>query len=280
MALELPLERLQRWMQAVIVHPGETQEAIASPDAQAEVGAGHFGDVILPSRTLTPTERVGIYQEMYPLRMLEALESDYPALAHFLGHEGFHAFVVGYVQVHPSRHHSLNRLGDHVPEYVRTAPHIKSRTFCHDLARLELAVNQVFDAPETAPLSEAEIAAVPAEAWERARLTPITPFRLLAFDYPVNAYVQSVRDENHDHPKARRKQTWVAVSRRNYGVYRLELGRPAHDLLQDLVGGMRLGEAVLLALRRGGARAPREDELFGWFRGWMAGGVFRAVEID
>jgi hypothetical protein len=280
MALELPLERLQRWMQAVVVHPGETHEAIASPDALAEVGAEHVGDVILPSRTLTPTERVGIYQEMYPLRMLEALESDYPALAHFLGHEGFHAFVVGYVQVHPSRHHSLNRLGDHVPEYVRTAPHIKSRAFCHDLARLELAVNQVFDAPETAPLSEAEIAAVPAEAWERARLTPITPFRLLAFDSPVNAYVQSVRDENHDHPKARRKQTWVAVSRRNYGVYRLELGRPAHDLLQDLVGGMRLGEAVLLALRRGGARAPREAQLFGWFREWMAGGIFRSVEID
>ena len=39
---------------------------------------------ILPSRTLTPVERVGIYHGMYLLRMQEALATDYPALKHFL----------------------------------------------------------------------------------------------------------------------------------------------------------------------------------------------------
>ena len=45
--------------------------------------------MILPSRTLQPEERLAIYQGMYLLRMEEALETDYPALKHFLGDEAF-----------------------------------------------------------------------------------------------------------------------------------------------------------------------------------------------
>ncbi len=263
-------------MQAVVVHPGTAAEAVASPEASAEVAADAVGEVVLPSRTLGPIERIAIYQEMYPLRMHEALESDYPALAHFLGEERFDALVRDYVQVFPSRHHSLNRLGDRLPEYVKNAPGLAKRDFCYDLARLELAVNEVFDAAETPPLSETAIAAVPVEAWERARLTPIAAFRLLALDHAANAYLQSVRDEDHEHPKPRRKSTWVAVCRRRYGISRVELSGAAHALLADLVRGVPLGEAVTAALGR--TRAPRQDQLFGWFREWMSAGFFAAVD--
>ena len=217
MASDLPLARLQRWMQAVVVHPGTTEEALMASSASAELPPGNLPDVILPSRTLSPSERLAVYQSMYPLRMNEALESDYPGLAHFLGPEAFHALVVAYVQAFPSRHHSLNRLGDHLPEYVSGAHGVTRRAFCHDLARLERAVNQVFDADETPPLSEAAIAAVAPEAWPDARLTTVAPFRLLSFRYPVNAYLESMRGEEHDHPKPRLKESWVVVYRRGLG---------------------------------------------------------------
>jgi hypothetical protein len=135
----------------------------------------------------------------------------------------------------------------------------------------------VFDAPETPPLSEAAIAAVPPDSWEHARLTPIAAFRLLSFRYPVNAYLQTVRDDDHDHPKARLKDTWVAVYRRDYGAFRQDLSRTAHDLLADLAAGSTLGDAIASALRRGGKRAPSEHELFRWFREWMSGGIFTEV---
>lgn len=277
MALEVPLDSVQRWMQAVIVHPGTEAEALASPAAQTEVPLPQLSEVILPSPTLTPTKRVGIYHGMYLLRMEEALAGDYTALKHFLGDDGFFGLVRDYVQIFPSRSYSLNRLGDHLPEYIKSGAGIKRQDFCYDLARLESAIAQVFDAPETPPLTEAAIAAVPAEAWETSRLDPVAAFRLLAFRYPVDAYLQSVRDDNHDHPKARLRASWVAVYRRSYGVYRLELTRAAHDLLHALVEGTPLGEAVATALRRGGRRAPTEQELFRWFREWVSGGVFRSV---
>jgi hypothetical protein len=273
------LPRMQRWMQEVVVHPGDIAEAVASPSAKKALGSAAIEDVILPSRTLPPAERVGIYQGMYLLRMEEALESDYTALRHLLGAKGFSDLVRDYVAAHPSVTYTLNRLSDHLPEFVSKWKGARRPAVAHDLARLELAIAEVFDAPEVPPLSGAEIAAVPAESWERARLAPIEAFRLLSLRYPVNAYLQSVRDEDHDHPALRRKDTYVAVYRRDYSVWRHDLSQAAHDLLADLVAGKPLGKAVSAAILRGGRRAPTTDQLFRWFREWTAGGVFRSVRL-
>jgi len=277
-ALEVPLGRLQRWLQQVVVHPGDTREAVASAGARKLVPRRRVGEVILPSATLRPEERLAIYHDMYILRMEEALQSDYPALQHLLGDAGFRALVTGYVRAHPSRSYSLNFLGRHLPDYVRRAPGLRRRAFCHDLARLEQAVAEVFDAPEEAPLRADAVAAVPAEAWAGARLRPIAAFRLLAFAYPVNAYLQSVRDEEHAHPATTRRPSWVAVSRRGYTVWRQDLTREGYGLLRRIVGGETVGDAVAAALRDRRGRGTGESELFDWFRGWVGAGIFRDVE--
>jgi hypothetical protein len=275
----VPLPRMQRWMQEVVVHPGEIGEAVASPSARKALGRASIEDVILPSKMLEPADRVGIYQAMYLMRMEEALESDYPGLKHLLGGKAWSDLVRDYVGAHPSRSYTLNRLGDHLPEFVASWKGAKRPEVCHDLARLELAIAEVFDAPETAPLTDAEIAAVPPESWEKARLVPIEAFRMLSFRYPVNAYLQSVRDEDHDHPPLKRKDSYIAIYRRDYSVWRHDLSQPAFDLLTDLVAGKPLGKAVAAALTRGGRRAPTSDQLFRWFREWAAGGVFRSVRL-
>ncbi len=272
---------MQRWFQAVVVHPGTAREAVASTEASRELQPEAIGEVIRPSRTLQPVERVGIYHGMYLLRMRDALLGDYPGLEHFLGEGGFARLVGAYVQVHPSLSHTLNRLGDHLPEFIAQHSDLPRREFCAELARLERAVSEVFDAPHAPPLSEAAIAGVAPAAWENARLRPIQAFRLLALRYPVNSYLQSVRDEDHDHhPKPRLKAEWVAVYRRDYAVYRLELTKTAHDLLTDLGSGERLGDAIAAALRRPGRPKPSPDDLFRWFREWVAGGMFGAVQLD
>lgn len=273
---ELALAELQRWLQGVVVHPGGVGEAAALAQ---RAGGPAVERVILPSRTLAPIERVGIYHGMYLLRMLEALEADYPALAHYLGSERFRELVHGYVQAFPSRSYTLNRLGDHLPGYVRDAAGVPRRAFCHDLARLELAVTEAFDAAETPPLDEAAIAAVPPDAWDRARLVPVASLRLLALRYPVSDYLESVRRDDHDHPPARAKANWVAVYRRDYAVRRLLLEREAFRLLGDLASGQPLGAAIATAAtRRDGRRGPSEERLFAWFRQWVAAGIFAGVD--
>lgn len=277
MALELPLGRVQRWMQDVVVHPGPVDEAIAA--AAGQLPPERLPEVVLPSRSLAPSERVGIYQGMYLLRMEEALESDYPALKRFLGPRGFRALVRDYVASFPSRSYTLNRLGDHLPEFVLRAGGLRHRAFGHDLARLELALTQVFDEAETPPIRPEAVAAVPEDQWPSARLRPIAAFRLLALRHPVNAYLETLRDKRRRRPRVHRKDGWVVVFRRDYSVYRLELSRAAHGLLSELAAGRPLGAAVTAAVRQHGRRAASETALYRWFRQWMASGMFRAVDL-
>jgi hypothetical protein len=276
MAAEAPLERLQRWMQEVVVHPGSIERALISPSTRAQLPAERLVDVVLPSATLTPAERLEIYHGMYLLRMEEALETDYPVLKRFLGPRAFQELVAGYVQVYPSRSYSLNPLGRHLPDFIKVAPNLKRRGFTHDLAHLEWAMTEVFDAPETPVLSPRAVRSLASEKWETARLDPIAAFRLLALRYPVVAYVEGARPGRRRRPALTAKENWVLVHRRNYQVLRLVLDRAAHDLLADLASGVPVGGAVTAALRRG-RRPPTESQLTRWFRQWVARGVFQSV---
>ncbi len=277
--LELPLPRLQRWMQAVIEQPGEAEDAVASAAARAELDPKEIGRVIRPSKTLTSVERVGVYQGMYLLRMVEALENDFPAVAHFLGSEAFAELVTAYVARHPSRSYTLNRLGGRFPEFVRTCrvPGVRRKAFLGDLARLEALVTEVFDAPESPAWPSEEIARIPEKAWEGAVVRPIEALRLGAFAHPVNAYLQSVKDENHEHPSTGRKATRVVVYRKSYEVWRLELGKPEYEFLSALVSGRTFGSAVARAA--GGIQGSPGDRLFAWLRNWVAEGMFTRVEL-
>jgi hypothetical protein len=262
-------------MQDVVVHPGTVDEAIAS--ARRRLPPERLAEVVLPSRTLGPAERVEIYQRMYPLRMEEALGADYPALQRFLGGDAFRRLVRDYVAAFPSRSYTLNRLGDHLPEFIPTAPGLRYRAFCHDLARLELAMTEVFDEAETPALSAEAVAAVPPEKWPEVRLRPIAAFRLVAVRYPVGGYVVSFGGRARRRPRPRRRDAWLAVYRRAYTVRRLELSRPAYDLLSGLAAGRTLGDAVAAVASRRGA-AARDTQLYRWFRQWMAIGLFEGLE--
>lgn len=277
MAPELALGGLQRWLQTVIEAPGPVTRALASREAARLVRPRRTRDVVLPSSRLSSVERVGVYQAMYLPRMMEALESDYPGLAHFLGHAAWQRLVRSYVTAHPSRSYTLNELGRRLPEFVRQA-RVPRPAFCHDLARLEWAVSAVFDAPETRTLTETDFAAVAPRDWERVRLVPTAALRLVALDHDAHAWLDSLRDERHRHPRIRRRRCRVVVYRRNYAVFRREQSEAAFALLGDLVEGQSVGRAIARALGRGRARLDGADTAFRLFRDWAAMGLFQAVE--
>jgi hypothetical protein len=278
MATDPGLERIQRWMQACILDQGTAEEAIASAPAQAAIPADQARTVVLPSKTLTALERLDVYRGMYLLRMEEALSIDYPSLKHFLGEDEFMRLVARYVEVYPSRSYTLNRLGDHFPEFVASLDDLPRQEFCSDLARLEYALTCVFDAQETPPMTAEQVQAVPQEAWETARLKPIEAFRLLEFRYAVSRYVGAVDGEN-PFPRLAPKKTWVVAYRYKYGLHRMDLTQPAYELLSALASGQAVGEAIVGVLTRKWRPAVKQAQLFEWFRDWMAEGFFQAVEI-
>ncbi|MBZ5608458.1 MAG: DNA-binding domain-containing protein [Acidobacteriia bacterium] len=278
MATDPGLERIQRWMQACILNQGTAEEAIASEPARSAIPTEQAREVVLPSKTLTALERLDVYRDMYLLRMEEALSIDYPSLKHFLGEDEFMRLVARYVEVYPSRSYTLNRLGDHFPDFVATLDDLPRKDLCHELARLEYALTCVFDAAETPSLTAEAVRAVPPEAWETARLKPIEAFRLLEFRYPVSRYVGAVDKEN-PFPRLAAKRTWVVAYRYKYGLHRIELTQPSFELLSALASGRAVGDAIVSVLTRKWRPAVKQSQLFEWFRDWMAEGFFQAVEL-
>ncbi len=248
------LRTTQRWMQTAIMGAGPVKDA---------------GHILLPSRTLTAAQRLGIYRGMYEGRLAEALETDYPLLSGFLGERLFRELVRLYIREHPSRSYTLNRLGDHLPGFLAEVEGLPRPAFLQDLARYELALTEVFDEAETPPIEPDEIAARPEQEWENALLKPIAAFRLLSLRYPVREWARLFRQDATT-PAPRRRNTWLAVFRRRYRPRALELTRPAFRILEALAAGAPLG----VAIRR--VRAG-EEQLFGWFREWVSEGLFQSV---
>ena len=224
---------------------------------------------------MTSAERVGVYHGMYLMRMEEALETDYPVIRYHLGDHQFSHLVREYVQRYPSTSHTLNRLGDHLPQFFLDEADWPQASFLHDLARLELAMTQVFDEEESPVLGVEELERVEPEAWETARLHPIAAFRLLSSKHAVIPNLVAFH-EDRPSPSPRRRASWVALYRRDFSVLRLELGRAEHDLLRALVEGAPLGEALTSA---SASKSPRQQaKVFRWFRTWISEGLFTAIE--
>jgi hypothetical protein len=283
-------------MQAIIMHPVGVAEGIASIEARRhiDVGPDNAEAVVNRSRALTALERLEIYGYAYYARLLECLREEFPVLMHALGQDVFDAFAVGYLQNYPSRSYTLMQLGANFPHYLaETRPESDAGggketlpedwpDFLIDLATLELTFNEVFDGPgvEGEPLLEADqLRATAPEQLLEARLVGAPCLRLLALRYPVHRYFTAVRRHGEPDPPGP-AETYLAVTRRDYVVRHYELTRPAHELLQALLAGQSVGEAIQQAAVAAGPDLDRlAHNLQSWFHDWAAEGFFRALKL-
>ena len=277
----VPLQTLMNWVQAVVVHPHCVDTAVCDDGVRAvlDVSPDRVGDVILPSRTLTPSQRLNIYAGMYPMRMRDALKTDFPVVQGVLGDDGFMELVNAYIVEHFSVHPNLNQLGRKLPEFIRASKHIKNSAFLAEMAELEQAMVEVFDGPDTTTANVDDLTSLAPEAWSDAVFHPVESFRLLTFQYPVNAYLQAFKS-GKDVPAIKKSQSYTAVYRKNFVVWRYGLTRPQYRILKLLSEGKTVFDALLKGAKGGGSDvATMAQQLRGWFSEWFTEGWFSRIEI-
>jgi hypothetical protein len=264
---ELALPALQRWFLEVVTHP----DGVAAGAAAAEGPAPE--DIVLPSRALDAEARLGIYAEAYFLRLLEVLEEDFPGLVALLGPERARALFRDYVAACPSQHQNLNQLGKRLPDFLSEGGgDVPGRLFAVDLARLERAIQDVFDAPRAPVLEAEDVLGRAPEEYAELVLALAPHAHLLTLEHPANTWYQSFRDGDlREAPAPARAH--LLLYRRDFRVWRLGLEAAQHRLLELLAAGEPLGLALgSLALEfDGGAFA---EQVGGWFRDWAAMGLF------
>lgn len=274
------LTTMQRWMQSVIEHPGSSDEAWRSEQAQKELPFDEALAGVRPSKTLSPMERIDIYRRMFFLRMTESMAIDYPGVKQVLGEEEFERIISEqYILQYPSQSYTLNHLGRYFPPFIQESklPH---KEFLFDLARLELSITNNLEAEETPILTQQQIASVPQELWERIRLIPIAALELMEFSHNVCSYLNAVNEESVP-PAIKNERSFAVIYRNNYRTYWEDLSEPQYVLLTSLVSGSLFGESISkLAERFPGTEKELQANLYQWFNEWVSNGYFSSIEYN
>ena len=239
------------------------------------VAAGRPEAVVLPSRQLTSVERLEIYAHMYYARLIEVMESEYPTLRQMLGPPAFSAACRRFVARHPSRTRTLGSLSAGFPDFLaRTLPRSNRNGLAVDVARIERAMEDVFDAPAASPMTAAGFAALGAGDWDRVTLRVTPALRFLKLRYPANDYMNALR--RGERPRVPRPRASCAiVFRRGFQVLRRDQEPEQFRLLQSLAAGRPLTAAVRASIGRKKTSADRVAKRLGkWFEEWAGAHLF------
>lgn len=236
------------------------------------------------SARLTPVQQLEVYREQYWLRHTGSLVEDFPGLGGILGQQNWERLVEGYLQRHPPAHFSLRELGARLPAYLAEQTWLEEHELCRDMAALEWAYIECFDAPDTEPLDAAELQRIAPEAWARATCLLDPALRLLRVSYPVAELRRALKrsaSEGGTVPLPDKKPENLVVYRRQRQLDVASLPAPAFELLEAFGRGVPLLEAAAAVVTAGHLT---EAELGPWLgpclRDFAANGWVRRVRID
>jgi hypothetical protein len=211
---------------------------------------------------LSAGAQVEIYREQFFLRHVDALREDFGSVAHLLGPEAFEALARAYLAAHPPCSFSLRDLGAALPAFL-TDPRTR------DLARVDWAFVEAFDAPSLPPLAASDLGSLPEAAWPALRLALQPAVTLLSLAYPAHDYRAAARHGGAPPPLVPRA-CFVAIYRGLTALHSLELAPAAYAILDHLASGMPLGEACERASRT--SPSDIAADLAAWFQQWTARG--------
>jgi hypothetical protein len=168
---------------------------------------------------------------MFLDRQIDALREIFPKLVAALGDGPFYELAAQYVHAHPSRHPDLGQLGRELAGFL-------PRADLADLARLEWARAEVFEAPPARALTPEEFAALARDpdsfAHYPVRLIPA--LRLLDLDHDVEPLWEGKSTT------ARRQPTHVVVWRAGFEVFHVEIDADEARAAQLALAGAALGD--------------------------------------
>ncbi|NJM30626.1 MAG: DUF2063 domain-containing protein [Rhizobiales bacterium] len=125
---------------------------------------GHNIDPLIknPARD-TKDVMLGVYRYAYVSRLREFLANDHEKLSCYMGEAAFATMSKAYVAKYPSDQPNARWYSRHLPEFLAATPPFKKSPELAELALLERALNDAFDAPEAAHKTFDDLAAVPPE---------------------------------------------------------------------------------------------------------------------
>jgi len=135
---------------------------------------------------LTAARRLGIYRNNVFTNQREALRTIYSVTERLVGVEFFNYLADEYLRCHGAPAGDLNRLGEHLAEFLCKLPTASPLVYLPDTARLEWLAHRVYHGPDHGSLPLERLAGVPPEQYEALRFKLHPASGLFESRYPVH----------------------------------------------------------------------------------------------
>ena len=133
--------------------------------------------------SLSADDRLSIYANAYRARSIEALSTDYPALRAMLGDAEFAALCERYVHACPSTSFTLRDFGASLSRHIAADGAVAQRAFLSELAAVEWAFVDAFDAPDAPAIDARVMARVAPEDWPNLEIEVHASVRRLDLEW-------------------------------------------------------------------------------------------------
>jgi len=238
-------------------------------------------DTILTEIPDSPKEKretlFGVYRYAYSSRLVEAMRNDHKLLHVYLGDEMFDAMGHAYVAANPSQHPNLRWFSSSLPDFLKSTEPYSNHPVLSDLAALEKALNDVFDAKEAPVIGIADMAGFAPEAWAALAFRPHPS--ALRLDLSTNAaavWLALKADEDPPDPTPLEEPSRILIWRKDVTPVFRELGAEEAMMWDEAASGIRFG--VLCSMLAtfddpDGAAARGAGYLHGWVTAELLTGV-------
>jgi hypothetical protein len=207
----------------------------------AVAGAIHPGASALRS--------VALYRRLIRHNYTQALKVTYPVLSRFVGARYFGLVARGYVRQYPSTSGDLFLYGHHLPAWLNAS---QVSPLLAELARLEWACHEVYQAADSPPLSQDLLRTLASADPFQVTFHLHAASRLLSFPFPAHRVWLALQpeaptDEVIDLPFPE-QETGVVVTRGNGKVQVTPLARTDYLLLEAMSRGVDAASVEQLAI--------------------------------
>ena len=151
---------------------------------------------VLDDRPIPAAQRLRIYRNNTQLGLVDPLASTFPVVSQLVGEDFFLRMAGDFVRAHPPQRPELLAYGQEFPGFIGEYEAAASVPYLADVARLELAWNFAYNAPDHEPLAAQALTAFAPEELETLRLVPHPTLRFVASNWPVMAIWQAHQSED------------------------------------------------------------------------------------
>ena len=184
--------------------------------------------------------RLDIYRDAYYLRLLEALQHDYPVLSALLGDEQFDQLGRCYIDQFPSNFRSIRWYGQQLADFLQQNKH---QDWLIEMAHFEWLLTESFDAADSKIVIVDEVAGIPHNQWPEMRFKLHPSLRELSLSWNTVAIWKSYKERKKfiSTQKSHSKTDWI-IWRKQLAIQFCSLQPDEIYMINAMAAGENFGQ--------------------------------------